>query len=169
MLEWIKKNGWSTTFAAAAVGIALMGLLLSGCQMSDLIKVDVPKDVQEAVDSEPKVTLTAAPDLWDDWQAYVKRNTEKLESRTERAYELLGFINSATDMALVAAEGAAPAFPGGAILVGLLGGTAGLFLKRPGTDKQIAKEKEASYNAGMEKARELAAAAGLEPKDGADA
>ena len=42
------------------------------------------------------------------------------------------------------------------MLVGLLSGAAGLFLKKPGTDKVIAKEKEDSYNAGVKKAEELA-------------
>ena len=125
--------------------------------MSDLIKVKVPEDVKSAIDIEGDVTLTQIPDVWDDWQGFVKKNTMRLEAETEQAFELLGFINSATDLAITAAGNAAPAFPGGAILIGLLGGAAGLFLKKPGTDRAIAKEKEASYNAGMEKARELAA------------
>ena len=154
--KWISKNRWSVSFAAAMLLVTALGVAASGCQVSDLITVDVPKDVKEAVDVEGDVTLTEIPDVWDDWQEYVRKNTERLESETERGYELLGFINSATDIAITAAEGAAPAFPGGAILIGLLGGAAGLFMKKPGTDREVAKEKEASYNAGMAKATEVA-------------
>ena len=155
MKVWIKNNRWSLTLFASAGVVMVFGLAASGCQMSDLITVDVPKDVKEATDTEGSVSLTQLPDVWDDWEAYVKRNTDRLEASTERSYELLGFINSATDMAITAAGGAAPAFPGGAILVGLLSGGAGLLLKKPGTDRKIAAEKEASYNAGIEKAKEL--------------
>jgi len=155
MKNWIQNNRWSLTLFASAALVFMMSVVVSGCQMSDLIKVDVPSDVKEATGVEGDVSLTELPDVWDDWEDYVKKNTDRLEASTERSYELLGFINSATDMAITAAGGAAPAFPGGAILVGLLSGGAGLLLKTPGTDRKIAAEKEASYNAGIEKAKEL--------------
>lgn len=155
MKTWIENNKWSLTLFASAAVVAVLGIAAAGCQMSDLIKVDVPSDVKEATGVEGDVSLTELPDVWDDWEDYVKKNTDRLEASTERSYELLGFINSATDMAITAAGGAAPAFPGGAILVGLLSGGAGLLLKKPGTDRKIAAEKEASYNAGIEKAKEL--------------
>lgn len=157
MIEWIKSNRITVSFAVAAVAVLLVSVAAAGCQVSDLITVDVPTDVKDAVGVDGRVSLTQVPDIWDDWQDYVKRNTERLERSTERSYELLGFINSATDIAIGAAEGAASSFPGGALLVGLLGGAAGLYMKKPGTDRVIAKEKEASYNAGMEKAKALAA------------
>lgn len=160
--RWIAGNTWSVSLIVAACLFVTAIVVLSGCQVSDLIRVDVPSDVKEAVGVEGNVTLTQIPDIWDDWEAYVKRNTERLESGTERAYEMLGFINSATDIAIGSAQGAASSFPGGAILIGLLSGAAGLYMKKPGTDKAIAKEKEASYNAGLEKARALAAAVGVD-------
>lgn len=161
MIDWIRSNPLSLSLGVGAVLALLVSLTASGCQVSDLITVDVPEDVKEAVGVEGKVTLTDVPDVWDDWQDYVRKNTDRLESETERAYELLGFINSATDLAITAAGNAAPAFPGGAILVGLLTGAAGLYMKKPGTDREIAKAKEASYNAGMEKAKALAVVAGV--------
>lgn len=171
MIDWIRSNPISISFVFAAAFSLFVSLSASGCQVSDLISVDVPKDVKEAVGVDGNVSLTDLPDVWDDWQQYVQRNTDRLESETERSYELLGFINSATDLAITAAGNAAPAFPGGAILVGLLTGAAGLYMKKPGTDSVIAKEKEASYNAGMDKARALADASGVvgEAEDAADA
>lgn len=169
MTDWIRSNPLSISFAFAAVISLFISLSAAGCQVSDLISVDVPEDVKEAVGVEGGVSLTDLPDVWDDWQEYVQRNTDRLESETERSYELLGFINSATELAITAASNAAPAFPGGAILVSLLTGAAGLYMKKPGTDRVIAKEKEDSYNAGMDKARALADAAGVPAGDPADA
>ena len=111
MREWLEKNPMAISFAVAAAVVLLISVTAAGCQMSDLITVDVPNDVKEAVGIEGDVTLTQAPDVWDDWHDYVKRNTDRLEAGTERAYELLGFMNAATEIALTAAEGAAPAFP----------------------------------------------------------
>lgn len=159
---WISNNRWTVSCLVACAAVFLISVTAAGCQVSDLIKVDVPDDVKSAVDVEGDVTLSQIPDVWDDWQGFVKKNTMRLEAETEQAYELLGFINSATDIAITAAGNAAPAFPGGAILIGLLSGAAGLFMKKPGTDRAIAKEKEASYNAGLEKAQNLAKSIGVE-------
>jgi len=158
MRDWLKANPVAISFAVAALCVMLLSVAAAGCQVSDLIKVDVPKDVRDGVGVEGDVTLTQVPDVWEDWNEYVEKNTKRLEAGTDRAYELLGFVNSATSIAIAAAEGAAPAFPGGAILFGLLSGAAGLYMKKPGTDRAIAKEKEASYNAGLEKAKALAEA-----------
>ena len=53
---------------------------------------------------------------------------------------------------------ASNAFPGGALLFSGLSLAAGLFLKKPGTDKVVAKEKEDSYNAGLAKGKAMAVA-----------
>ena len=159
--DWIKANTWSASFATGCVVLTVMCFVASGYLATDLISVDVPKDVLEATGHEGKVSLTEVPDVWDDWQAYVEKNTKRLESETDKSYELLGFINTATDVAISGASQAAPAFPGGALLIGALGGAAGLFMKKPGTDRAIAKEKEASYNAGISKAETLAKIAGV--------
>ena len=44
---------------------------------------------------------------------------------------------------------------GGALLFSGLTMATGLFMKRPGESKAVAKEKEKSYNAGMAKGKEL--------------
>ena len=158
MREWVSENKIVVSFFVASIAVMFISLAAYGCQISDLIRVDVPNDVKTAVGIEGNVTLTQIPDVWDDWQDYVEKNTKRLEAESERSYELLGFINSATNIAIGAAEGAASSFPGGALLIGLLSGAAGLYMKKPGTDRVIAKEKEASYNAGLEKAKALAEA-----------
>lgn len=155
-MAWIKENKWCVTMFVMALLVAAMGVAAAGCQLQDLVSVKVPGDIREAVGVEGRVTLSNAPDVWSDWQKFVKTNTERFQRETENSYELLGFISTATDIAITSASAAAPAFPGGAVLVGLLSGAAGLFLKRPGTDKVIAKEKEDSFNAGAKKAEELA-------------
>jgi len=157
MTDWIKKNPMAISLAVASLALLFVNLAVAGCQVSDLVKVEVPDGVKTAVGVDGVVTLTDVPDVWDDWKDFVEKNTKRFESETERSYEILGFINGATQMALSAAGTAAPAFPGGAILLSLLSGAAGLYMKKPGTDRAIAKEKEASYNAGLEKAKSLAA------------
>jgi len=155
MKNWIQKNPLALSAAAAAVSVLMFCLAAAGCQVGDLIKVNVPSEVKEAVGVEGDVTLTEVPIVWEDWDQFVKRNTDRFESQTKKSYELLGFINTATDIAIASAESAAPAFPGGAIVFGLLAGTAGLFMKKPGADKVLAKEKEDSYNAGIKRAEDL--------------
>ncbi len=155
-MVWIKNNRWAVSMAISALLVAVVGVVAAGCQLSDIVSVDVPSDIRKSVGVEGRVSLSEAEDVWSDWQSFVKRNTEKFDRETQESYELLGFISTATDIAITSANSATPAFPGGAMLVGLLSGAAGLFLKKPGTDKVIAKEKEDSYNAGVKKAEELA-------------
>jgi len=157
-MDWIKDNRWPVSMMVAAILVAVMGMVAAGCQLSDIVSVDVPEDVRRSVGIEGRVSLSDAPDVWSDWQGFVKSNTERFQQETENSYELLGFISTATDMAITSASAASPAFPGGAMLVGLLSGAAGLFLKKPGTDKVIAKEKMDSFNAGVKKAESLSAA-----------
>jgi hypothetical protein len=73
----------------------------------------------------------------------------------KRADGLLG----GADLGLAAANEGAGQIPGGAFLVGGLSLLTGLVLKRPGEDKRVGKEKEDSYNAGLEEGKRLIMAA----------
>ncbi|MCH8853829.1 MAG: hypothetical protein IID41_14425, partial [Planctomycetes bacterium] len=65
---------------------------------------------------------------------------------------LFSFISSTLNAGLSLAQGpVSAAFPGGAIIFGVLTGAAGLFLNRPGTAAKMAGEKEASFNEGMKR------------------
>lgn len=135
--------GLSIAFIAASVGI-------SGCQLDKLIKVDVPTKVQAAVESPEQVPLAESQVLWDEWAAYVKTNSDALKARISDAQGQYATVTSLTSMGLEAATGAASTLPGGALIVAGLTGLGGLFLKRPGTDRKMQEEKQASYNKGFE-------------------
>lgn len=133
-----------------SIGMVGLSVAVSGCALDQVVKVNVPKDVQVATKSEEKVALADSELLWNDWANYVEKNTEALRSRINAANEQYTVIASLTSLGLETAGTAASTLPGGAFIIAGLTGLGGLFLKRPGTDKLIAKEKEASYNKGLE-------------------
>jgi hypothetical protein len=153
--DFAKSNPAATFSLAGAAAVMLFCLAASGCAVEDLINVDVPKGVRNSLEIEGSVSLGESDQVWTDWNNYVRQNTDRFERETASSYELLGFVTGVTDLAIGAASNVAPAFPGGAIMVGILSGAAGLWVKKPGTAKVIAKEKEDSYRAGMDKAIEV--------------
>ena len=83
-----------------------------------------------------------------------RKDTERaglaFASRIDRARQTADMIGAAINDGLTAANpsGVLSAVPGGAILTGLLGGLAGLFIKSPGTQKKI----DESYDLGRKDA-----------------
>lgn len=135
--------------------VALITLLsVQGCSLASLVKVDVPKDVKQAVvdvdDLNKPITLAEIDEVWSDWTLYVKTNTNKLELAIHDAEERYTLLRSLTDIGIGALGDTSQSLPGGALLLSGLSLATGLFLKRPGEDKRVAAEKEASYNKGYE-------------------
>ena len=159
MKSFIKDNKVAISAGLLALLFIVLAVVANGCQLSDLVNVKVPSGVQKSVNAPPRVTLTQVPMVWEDWEHYVQSNTERFESETARAQEILGFISSLADTALAAGGQAAPGIPGGALIFGALTGAAGLFIRKPGDGKLLHQEKEDSYNAGVKKARAIFAAA----------
>ena len=141
-------------FGLSAVMIAV-SLGVSGCQLDQLIQVDVPKDVQQATSSDEQVPLADSELLWNEWASYVETNTEALRLRIGNASSQYSTVSSLTSMGLESAGTAASTLPGGAFIVAGLTGLGGLFLKRPGTDKMIQKEKESSFNKGFKVGKDV--------------
>ena len=149
MKNFLTENKGALTMFGLSALMVLTSVGVSGCQLDQVIKVDVPKDVQEATSSEPKVALADSDLLWNEWTNYVEMNSAALRARIGDANEQYSLVASLTSMGLETAGTAAGTLPGGAFIVAGLTGLGGLFLKRPGTDKMIQKEKEASYNKGL--------------------
>jgi hypothetical protein len=129
-----------------------------GCDMQSVIRVDVPADVVATVapdELDGKITLDEVERVWEDWNAYVIRNTERFKAAIEDANERYYALTSLVDLGIGIANDASGTFPGGAVIMSILGVATGMFIKRPGEDKRVATEKEESYNAGLKKAREL--------------
>lgn len=130
--------------------------VLAACQVEDLIKVDVPPEVARAVETEERVTVADSQAVWEDWVAWVDRQTSRLEQSIAEGQERVGLIRSLTEAGISIGQDAASTLPGGALISAALAGLGGLFLRRPGDATRERLEKEASYNAGLEKGRQLA-------------
>lgn len=148
-------------YTVICVSLAVGGFLMAaqGCDLRSMVSVDVPPPVLEAVapeDLEGGITLAEAQRVWEDWVTYVESNTERLrqsiDDANDRYYALASLIN--TGVSILGEHSGA--FPFGAVVMSGLGVLTGLFLKRPQEDARVAKEKEASYNAGLVKGAEVA-------------
>jgi hypothetical protein len=153
--EFIDDNQTSALFIALSVIFVAVVMSAQGCDVKKMIKVDAPRAVVVATAETPEdvdrdITLAEAEDIWADWQTYVKSNTERYQRAVKDANDRYVIISSMIDLGLEQASGPLSTIPGGAVVLSLLTGAAGLFLRRPGDTAVIAKEKEASYNAGID-------------------
>jgi hypothetical protein len=142
--------------AAATAAVLFACLSVQGCDLQKMISVDVPGGVQDAIDAPEDISLSESGYLWDQWQNWVDANSKALARNIEDGNERVALIENVTAMGIGALGEVSGNFPGGAILFSGLSLMTGWFLKRPKEDKVVAKEKEDSYNAGLEKGKELA-------------
>ena len=143
-------------FGSAAAAVLLVSFGVQGCDLQKMVKFDVPKEVQESINSEERESLSNSDYVWDRWTNWVEANSKALASNIEDANATVSLINNVTAMGMGALGEVSNSFPGGAIIFSGLSLLTGWFLKRPGEDKAVAKEKEDSYNAGLAKGQELA-------------
>jgi hypothetical protein len=156
MIEVFKSNRRAAVVIVSAFGVLLLASALSACQIEDLIKIEIPKDVATAIDSEPSISVADSSEAWEDWEAYVERESRRFAAEIDRGREVAGVIRSLTETGISIGQDAASTLPGGAILGSGLALLGGLLLKRPGDAKKEQLEKEASYNAGIQKGHEIA-------------
>lgn len=155
-MNWIKQNKASAVLFGTAIVVGGVLCVAQGCDLQRMVDFTPPPEVVQAIDlPEGKLTLAEANKVWNDWEYFVKSNTDALKIAVEDANNRYVFLASLMDMGLGMASQVAPAFPGGAILLSVLTGAAGLFMKKPGTDKEIRIAKEDSYNAGIELGKTL--------------
>ena len=77
MIEVFKSNRRAAILIASAIGVLLLASALSACQIEDLIKIDVPDGVATAIDVEPSISVSDSSAAWEDWQAYVERESRR--------------------------------------------------------------------------------------------
>lgn len=156
--QWFATNKSGLTLlslAALYVGISLTAM---SCTMTlrKLIPVQVPPHISEALPDKPtQVTLADAERAREQYLLTVKQSLEKFDENIYDAAWLVDVMGALGNWGLEAAEGPLSALPGGAAGFALLTGLGGLFLRKPGTDKQVQKEKESSYNRGLQDAEKL--------------
>ena len=148
------KRAFYMGMSAAIVLFACLGI--QGCDLQKMIKVDVPEGVQQSVPVGEQVPLSESEYAWDQWSNWVEANSEAFARNIEDGRSRLTLIENITAMGMGALGEVSNTFPGGAVLFSGLSLLTGWFLKRPGEDKAVAKEKEDSYNAGLAKGKELA-------------
>lgn len=151
IIEYIKNNRNGFILGIVTAVVMLVILAAQGCNLQSFVKVDVPPDVKATVDipEGETITLDEAQAVWDDWQFYVESNSMRFQRAVKDAEDRYAILLQLTDLGIKATNEAAVGLPGGALLVSGLSLLTGLFLKRPGEDARVAKEKEKSYNAGI--------------------
>jgi hypothetical protein len=158
-VNWIKNNPAAVSLMVFTVLVALFLGTMQGCDLRELTSLEVPPSVSQVLDPggpPPEYTLADADRIVDDWRRFVDTSTRQLEDALADANERHAVLASVVDLGIATVNEVAPTLPGGAFLVGGLSLLTGLFLKRPGEDKRVAKEKEDSYNAGIELGKKIA-------------
>ena len=151
--QWVAQNKRVSIMAIVTLTVFFVLSSVAGCDLQSMIKVKAPEDVRIAIDYEGDLYLSDADAAWDAWEGFVIRNTQALEKAYGEAFDRYYLIRDVSSMSISFAEAAAPGLPGGTILMSLLGLATGVFFKSPGTDRRTAKEKESSYNKGLERGR----------------
>jgi hypothetical protein len=142
-----------TRITVFIVALALLSLSLVACagfDLGDLVRVKTPNAIQQQTGLPSSTTLNEAEAEYQAWFADVKRSGSQWKTNIERGNEIRGLLNQVT---LSALDGIGPTLGGIPVLgpaLPAITGLLGLFL---GTGK-LRKEKEASFNKGIEKARE---------------
>jgi len=154
--QFAGQNKRATAFILLATLALLLASAVSACGIEDLVRVDVPKKVATAIDVEQTISYSEAEVAWEDWIAYVDRESDRFGKEIEKGAELVGILRTLGDTGIAFGQDAASAFPGGALLSTGLALLGGAFLRRPGDAKKEAAEKEASYNAGIRRGEEMA-------------
>lgn len=147
----MELDGIGKTCLALGAAGAIALFALSGCQVGDLVQANVPQSVRKVVPSEPRVSYNDAKIVYADWRASVERTAEQFQQELDRKAELVSLLSSLTNDALTAGIPVLEALPGGGLLATGLVGFGAWFLRSPGTTARVAKEKEASFNKGLEK------------------
>lgn len=151
-MDKIKDSKTAMVFFGLLAVATIVMLNLQGCSIDRLVKHPVPPGMQEANGGEAVVSMADSPFVRDRFLAGVESNLSQYDLAAADAAIFAEILNSAVSLGIQ--ELGTSALPGGTLLLGLLGTLGGLYLPKPGTEKRIAQEKEASFNTGMARERD---------------
>ncbi|MBX3435535.1 MAG: hypothetical protein KF847_19635 [Pirellulales bacterium] len=151
------------TTRARVLGICIAALIAAaglaacaGLDLGDYIRVQTPHAVQQASGIPATMTLNQAEGEYRAWHASISDAGARWKAAIERGHETRALVSQLTLQTLSDVGPTVAGLPvlGPALpLLTLLGGW---FLRRPGdvSRADMAREKEASYNAGMRRSRD---------------
>lgn len=171
MSKPFKDNPRASWFIVAAITALAVTSVLSACQVQDLIKVDVPKGIQSAINVDGKISVAESDAAWAEWIAWIERNSAQFSDEINRGNETAGIIASLTSTGIALGQDASSALPGGALISSGLALMGGLFLKRPGDKAKQRAQTSAAFKEGMDQGQKISSSvlAGLkELKEGQD-
>lgn len=156
-------NARIATMIALTLTVSAALLMAQGCDLRSMTSLEVPPDIKGTIANAPEdvdreYTLADVDFVVTEWRSYVDRNNGYLLAAVKDAEERYALAEGLINLGVGIGSDAASTLPGGAIIVSGLTLLTGLFMKRPGEDKRVSKEKEDSYNAGLEEGRRLAEA-----------
>lgn len=155
MSHAFQTNPRAAWLIVAAISALAITSILSACQIQDLVRVDVPDGVQKAIEVEPRISVSDSGAAWEEWVAWVDRNSSRFSDEIDRGQETAGLIASLTQTGIALGQDAASTLPGGALISTGLALMGGLFLKRPGDKAKERAEADKSYTAGLLKGRKI--------------
>lgn len=130
-------NWKSITGIAAIISLIVVFTACGGVTLADFVDVDVNEDVQAATGAKPKVSLSDAPFVREKYVNDFKTNLSQLDKEISDAQLFSDFVGSVLNTGLTLAEGPLQGVPMGGAIFAALGGLTGLFIRKPGTQKQI--------------------------------
>ena len=145
----------STRHYVYIVGLLLMALVLTSCagfDLGDLVKVKTPNTIQQTTGLPSTLSLNEAEVEYQNWFNQTQTTGAQWKNNIEKAGELRGLFSQLT---LSALDTVGPTVAGLPVLgpaLPALTGIVGLFIG----SGRLRKEKEASFNKGLEKGSDLA-------------
>jgi len=136
------------------VGLLLLALVLASCagfDLGDIVKVKTPNNIQQTTGLPSTLSLNEAEVEYQNWFNGTQTTGAQWKNSIEKAGELRGLFSQLT---LSALDTVGPTVAGLPVLgpaLPALTGIVGLFLG----SGRLRKEKEASFNKGLEKGRDF--------------
>ena len=139
-----------TVFTFVTVALSLSLAACAGFDLGDVVRVKTPNAIQQQTGLASTTTLNEAEAEYQAWFADVKRSGSHWKTNIERGNQIRGLLNQVT---LSALDDVGPTLGGVPVLGPALPAVTGLLGLFIGTGK-LRKEKEASFNKGLERGRQ---------------
>lgn len=148
-------NKTTTIYIASLLILSATLAACAGMNVGDFVQVKTPHAIQQQTGLPARLTLNEAEAEYRAWYQDVQREGAAWKASIGQGSEVASLLNQLTLQAL---NDVGPSLAGVPVLgpiLPVLMGIGGLFLRRPGDVSQdvLRKEKEDSYNAGLERAK----------------